>query len=402
MITKKCFLCQSTKLYQAIDLGYHPLADTFLKADQLNEPETHYHLNVVACSSCGHLMNGYIVPATARYQENEYSYDSSNSKVSIEHFSDFAKEAIELAELTKNDLVVDMGSNVGTFLSKFKEHTGCKVYGVEPSKNIAQLARKNGVRTINDFFNKDAVNKIKESQKAKLITGTNVYNHIEDQNTLAKNIDRLLTKDGVVVFEAPYAGTLVDQTSFDTIYLEHASYFYIAPLKKFWSRYGFRINKVILNDYMGGSVRIYISRHLPEGKEVGQIIKQEKQKGYFKRQTYIDFMKRTEQFKMDLMKNLYQIKSRGGTIIGIGAATKGNTLLNYCGIDNTLLDYVTDASPLKIGKFTPGSHIPIKDDKDIDNRVVTHGLILPWNIGKFLSKKLSPLGIKFLVPQLKK
>ena len=92
MITKKCFLCQSTKLYQAIDLGYHPLADTFLKADQLNEPETHYHLNVVACSSCGHLMNGYIVPATARYQENEYSYDSSNSKVSIEHFSDFAKE----------------------------------------------------------------------------------------------------------------------------------------------------------------------------------------------------------------------------------------------------------------------------------------------------------------------
>lgn len=402
MNTKKCFLCQSTKLYLAIDLGFHPLADTFLKKEQLYQPEPYYPLNVVACRSCGHLMNGYIVPASARYQENEYSYDSSNSRVAIEHFDEFAKQAIEFVNLTKNDLVVDMGSNVGTFLSKFKQRTNCKVMGVEPAKNIAKIARRDGINTINDFFNSSSVEKIKKTAKAKLITGTNVYNHIEDQVTLAKNINTLLAKDGVVVFEAPYAGTLVDQTSFDTIYLEHASYFFVAPLKKFWAKYGFKINKIILNDYMGGSMRIYLSKHLPEGKEVKQLITQEKQKGYFKPHTYEEFMNRTIGFKMDLMKKLYTIKANGGVIIGIGAATKGNTLLNYCGINSTILDYVTDASPLKIGKYTPGSHILIRDDKDINKKIVTHGLILPWNIGKFLSQKLKPLGIKFLVPQLKK
>src|SRR3954471_22347940 len=121
MVTTTCFLCSNTKLSRVIDLGFHPLADTFLKEGQLNDPETRYPLNVVRCENCGHLMNGYIVPASARYQENEYSYDSSNSKVAIEHFDEFAQEAIKIAGVTADDLVVDIGSNVGTFLSKFHE-----------------------------------------------------------------------------------------------------------------------------------------------------------------------------------------------------------------------------------------------------------------------------------------
>jgi len=374
----------------AIDLGFHPLADTFLKAEQLNQPETHYPLNVVACKDCGHLMNGYIVSAKARYQDNEYSYDSSNSQVAIAHFDEFAKEAIKLAGVGKTDLVVDVGSNVGTFL------------GIEPSENIARLAKKNGIKTIKNFFNADAITETKKTSKAKLITSANVYNHIEDQKEFAKNIDSLLMPGGMVAIEVPYAGTLIDETSFDTIYLEHASYFFVAPLRKFWTQYGFKISHVTLNSYMGGSIRFYLSRHLPESPQVAKMIREEKNRAYFKPGTYRDFMKRTILFKTDLMKKLYQIKSKGGVVIGIGAATKGNTLLNYCGIDRTILEYVTDASPLKIGKYTPGSHIPIKHDKDIDKKIVTHGLILPWNIGTFLSKKLSHLGIKFLVPHLKK
>lgn len=400
MVTSQCFLCDSKKLYMAIDLGFHPLADTFLKPEQLQQPEPRYPLNVVACKECGHLMNGYIVPAQARYQENEYSYDSSNSALAISHFSDFAEQAIEVASVGKKDLVVDIGSNVGTFLGKFKDHSGCKVLGVEPSKNIAQIATKNGIKTIQDFFGKEAAQKIKKVSKVKLITGTNVYNHIENQKEFAKNVMTVLADDGMVAIEAPYAGTLVDETSFDTIYLEHASYFFVTPLKKFWAQYGFNINHIELNTYMGGSMRFYLSRHLPESKEVAKMIKLEKKKGYFKPKTYEAFMDRTVAFKTDLMKKLYQIKDKGGVIIGIGAATKGNTLLNYCGIDNTLLDYVTDASALKVGKYTPGSHIPIKHDNDINKKVVTHGLILPWNIGDFLSKKLSHLGIKFIVPHL--
>lgn len=400
MITSLCFLCQSKNLYRAIDLGFHPLADTFLKEGQLNQPEPRYPLNVVACDDCGHLMNGYIVPASARYQDNDYSYDSSNSKVAIGHFSDFAEEAIKLAKIGKGDLVVDFGSNVGTLLDKFREHSGCEVLGIEPSKNIADIAEKNGIKTIQNFFNVKSVDQALKTGKAKLITGTNVYNHIENQTDFAENVDKLLADDGVLVVEAPYAGTLVDETSFDTIYLEHASYFYVTPLKKFWANHGFKIHKVILNPYMGGSMRAYISRHLPEGPEVTKMSADEVKKGYFTPKCYEDFMDRTINFKMDLMKQLYQIKANGGVIIGIGAATKGNTLLNYCGIDTNLLEYVTDASPLKVGKYTPGSHIPIKHDDEIDNKVITHGLILPWNIGDFLSKKLAPLGIEFLVPHL--
>jgi SAM-dependent methyltransferase len=402
MTTVQCFLCKSKNIYLAIDLGFHPLADTFLKKEQLGQPETRFPLNVVSCKNCGHLMNGYIVPADERYQKNEYSYDSSNSKVAISHFDEFAQEAIQFADVTKKDLVVDFGSNVGTFLGKFREHSACNVIGIEPSHNIAQIAEKNGIKTVEDFINADAVKKILKTAKAKLITGTNVYNHIEDQEDFARNVKRLLANDGTLAVEMPYAGTLIDETLFDTIYLEHASYFFVAPLKKFWEKHGFKINHVTLNDYMGGSMRVYLSRHMPEGPEVQKMINSEKKKGYFTPKSYKEFMARTVRFKTDLMRELYQIKAKGGVIIGIGAATKGNTLLNYCGINNTLLEYVTDASSLKVGKYTPGSHLPIKHDKDINRSMVTHGLILPWNIGDFLSKKLGHLGIKFIVPHLKK
>lgn len=401
MVTSKCFLCQSTDLYTAIDLGFHPLADTFLKKEQLNQPETRYPLNVVACNACGHLMNGYIVPAKARYQANEYSYDSSNSPVAINHFDEFAKQAVDIVGVTDKDLVIDIGSNVGTFLSKFKQHANCEVLGIEPSANIAKIATSNGINTIQDFFGTKAMQQAKKTGLAKIISGTNVYNHIEDQEQFAKDIDELLDPKGSVVIEVPYAGTLVDETSFDTIYLEHASYFFVEPVQKFWARHGFKIHHVALNSYMGGSIQFYISRHLPESPEVAKLVQAEKDKAYFSPETYTAFMQRTVKLKMDLMKELYAIKAQGGRVVGIGAATKGNTLLNYCGIDSTILDFVTDASPLKIGKFTPGSHLPIKDDKDIDKSVITHGLILPWNIGEFLSKKLSPLGIKFLIPHVK-
>lgn len=400
MITTNCFLCNSNKLKKVIDLGFHPLADTFLKKEQLESPEVRYPLTVVACSSCGHLMNGYIVPASARYQENEYSYDSSNSKVAIDHFEEFAKEAADFAKIGKGDLVVDMGSNVGTFLGKFRDYAKCMVTGVEPSLNISKIAENNGIATINNFFNSESVNEILKTKKAKLITGTNVYNHIEDQISLAKNIDKLLEPDGMVVFEAPYAGTLIDETSFDTIYLEHASYFFLSPVRDFWKNYGFNVARFSLNDYMGGSIRIYLSRQLPESEEVSFKISEEKKKGYFTEDTYLAFMKRVNHLKMDLMKRLYEIKANGGSIIGIGAATKGNTLMNYCGINGSIVDYVTDASPLKVGKFTPGSHIEIKDDKDIDPKKAQYGLILPWNIGKFLSAKLEHLGLEFIVPHL--
>ena len=152
MIVTKCHLCASTNLVKVLDLGFHPLADFFMKEHQLQEPERRYPLAVLLCQNCGHGMNSFVVPATERYQENDYSYDSGNSKISIQHFTDMAEEVIKRANIKKGDLVVDIGSNIGTLLNAFKNF-GAEIQGVDPAPNIAALAEKNGIPTINDFFN---------------------------------------------------------------------------------------------------------------------------------------------------------------------------------------------------------------------------------------------------------
>ncbi len=396
-----CILCKSKNLSEVINLGFHPLADTFLKKQQLQEPEVRYPLTVVFCGDCGHLMSGYSVPPEIRYQANDYSYDSSNSKVAINHFKEMAEEVILKAGVKKNDLVVDVGSNVGTLLSFFSASAGAKVLGIEPSKNIAELALKNKIPTVNNFFNKSAEKEILKIKKAKIITATNVFNHIDDLNGFMEIADSVLTDDGYLVVEAPYGGTLIKETLFDTIYLEHVSYFLIKPLVEFFKKFNFTISNIYLNDYMGGSARIYVKRGKDKNSEVDDFIKKEQEAGFFSKKIYDDFMSRTRNFKAKLCKDLYEIKSRGGIIIGIGAATKGSTLLNYCSINSDILEYITDASPLKIGKYAPGSHLLIRDDKEI-GKEITHALILPWNIGEFLKTKLKHLPVEFLVPQITK
>lgn len=400
MITRKCQLCGSKNLKLVIDLGYHPLADTFLK--NLGEEEVFYPLRVLLCQKCGYATLQYIVPASTRYQKTDYSYTSSNSPVSVAHFEEMARQVIERIKITEKDLVVDIGSNVGTLLKAFRGQVNCEVMGVEPALNIAKFAEKDNVPTIQDFFSKETVQKIlKKYGKAKAITCNNTFNHINDLNEFMKNIDRLLAKDGCFIFETPYLLGLVENSSFDTIYLEHVSYFAVKPFQKFFKKFGFYIQYLERNDYMSWSIRVYLGRKKADDSLIKEYIKAEESAKLFGPKTYEILMAKVRALKSKLCRQIYRVKAKGGKIIGIGAATKGNTLLNYCKIDNTLIDFITDSSSLKIGKFTPGSHIPIKSDKDItpDIKFV---LILPWNIAKFLKKKLKRLNLQFIIPQMKK
>lgn len=400
MITRKCQLCGSKNLKLIIDLGYHPLADTFLK--NLNEEEVFYPLRVLLCQNCGYATLQYIVPASTRYQKTDYSYTSSNSPVAVAHFGEMARQVIKRIKITEKDLVVDIGSNVGTLLKKFYQQINCKIIGVEPASNIAKLAKKDNVPTIHDFFSKTAARKIlKKHGRAKTITCTNTFNHISDLNEFMKNIDRLLVKEGFFVFETPYLLDLVNNLSFDTIYLEHISYFSVRPFQKFFKKFGFFIWHLERNDYMGGSIRVYLGRKKTNQQLVKKYLKAEETAKIFEPKTYELLMAKVRDFKFRLCRQVYEAKAKGGKIIGIGAATKGNTLLNYCKIDNTLIDFITDASPLKIGKFTPGSHILIKSDQDITPGI-KFALILPWNISQFLKKKLKHLNLRFIIPQMKK
>jgi len=401
MTVTKCQLCNSKDLKLVIDLGYHPLADTFLKTEQLTKQEETFPLRVLLCQNCGYATLQYIVEPEKRYQQADYSYTSSNSPVAIKHFAEMADQVIVKASLKKSDLVVDIGSNDGTLLNSFKSKLNCPVISVEPAANIAEIAAKNKIPTLNRFFDKMSVEKIlKNSGKAKAILATNVLNHITDLNDFFKNINRLLAPNGYFIFESPYLLSLLEKTAFDTIYLEHVSFFSIKPLNRFLKKLNLHIHHIEENEYMGGSIRVYISKKQANESIVRKYSDKEERAKIYQVDTYKILMSKAERLKFNLCRQLYQIKARGEKIIGIGAATKGNTLLNYCRIDNSLIDFITDSSPLKINKFMPGSHIPIKSDSSITPDI-KYALILPWNIAAFLKKKLKHLNLKFIVPQIK-
>lgn len=399
MITRTCQLCGGNRLESAIDLGFHPLADTFLPPDRLDEPETRYPLRTLLCMDCGYMTLRFVVPPEERYQKVDYSYTSGNSPVSIKHFSEMASAIIQTRGLNDNHLVVDIGSSDGTLLKAFRDQCGCRVLGIEPAPNIAKLAESNGVPTLQRFFDAGAAQEIANRGRAAVITANNVFNHITDLPTFMHDIMTALDEKGVFIFEAPSLLQLVERTVFDTLYLEHVSYFGIKPLERFFGRLGLHILRVELNEYMGGSMFVFVGREASDASAVRALIEREESAGLYDPNTYHRFMERVRAFAARLCRELYDVKASGGKIIGIGAATKGNTLLNFCKIDSSLLEFVTDSSPLKIGKYTPGSRLPIKNDTDITPDI-THALILPWNIGAFLKEKLQHLHLEFIVPRM--
>ena len=353
----QCHLCASTNLVNVLDLGFHPLADFFMKESQLQEPEKRYPLAVLLCGNCGHGMNSFVVPAEVRYQENDYSYDSGNSKISIQHFTDMAAEVTKRANVNPGDLVVDIGSNIGTLLGAFK-NLGAEVQGVDPARNIAALAETNGIPTINDFFNASSCAKILEKGKAKAITITNAFNHISPLDEFMENIVSILDKNGSFVIELPYFLEIIRKKHFDVVYLEHVSYIAIKPLAPYFKKFGLAITHVEENNYMSGSIRIFVG-YGQESELVAKQIALEEESGLYNLDVWNKFRDNVRNCKINLLRELVNARAGDGKIAAIGAAAKGNTLLNYCGIDTTLIDFATDASPLKIGKYTPGSHLMI-------------------------------------------
>ncbi len=395
----RCRLCDAEHIEKVVDLGYHPLADTFLPEELLFGPEVSYPLQLGLCRACGHVFTLYSVSAIDRYQKQDYSYDSSNSRVAIAHFKEFAQAVLSEKSPPPGALVVDIGSNVGTLLSHFKDLGHSNVLGVEHSGNISALAVAAGIPTLNDFFDASIVKTLLESGPIQILLSANVLNHADNLGALLRTAGEVLAHDGVFVFEVPYLMDLVRGTAFDTIYHEHVHYYGIKPLAACLLRHGFSIFKVDNLDYMCGSIRVYTHRGGAHTALVNAMIKAEDAFGLYELPTYQQFMERVRQVKLTVNEHLAKIRADGGKIIGIGAATKGNTFLNYCRLDADTIAYITDSSPLKIGKLTPGSHIPIVADEDID-ATATHALILPWNIAPMLQRKLAHLGLKFYVPQV--
>jgi SAM-dependent methyltransferase len=395
-------MCQSKNLFKFLDLGFTPPADQFRRQDQLREQEIYYPLEVYMCDECGLAQLGYVVSPEVLYR-NDYPYESSTTKTGHEHWKAFAQRAVERLRLTEKDLVVDIGSNVGVLLDAFKSR-GTRIMGVDPAANIVMIAHERGIDTICDFFNHESVEKIiNEKGQASVITGTNVFAHIDDLYALMKNVLLLLKNDGVFIFEAPYFVNLLKNLEYDTIYHEHLSYLSVKPLVPFFNQFDMEIFDIEQIDIHGGSFRVYISKKSakPVSSVVQELIRSEEEMQIFSKKTLQKFAEDVKQNRRELVWLLHSLKHQGKRIAGVSAPAKGMTLLNYCKIYDNILDFITEKSPLKIGRFTPGTHIPVMSDSFLIKEKPDYALLLAWNFADEIIKNLDlfrKAGGKFIIP----
>ena len=398
-----CRICQSRNLQNIIDLGFHPPSDAFLTSEELKKPEISHPLRVLLCDKCGLWQLDYVVDPEILYQRS-YPYESSTTRTGRKHFHDMAKEICDKYETPKGSLAVDIGSNVGVLLQGF-ETVGMKTLGVDPAFDMARIANQNGILTIADFFTRDLSKKIaKQYGKAHAITATNVVAHINDIHNLVSGVKNLLAPTGVFVIEAPYLVDLVQKNEYDTIYHEHLSYLSVKPLVGLFKSHDMELIDAEKQNIHGGTMRYFIAH---KGKyKVSPVIKKliaaENKFGIYD----INFLKKTfvkavEKQRADLVELLMKLKKEGARIVGVSAPAKGNTLLNYCKIDNQYLDYISEKAKIKVGLYTPGTHIKIENDDKLLKDRPDYALILAWNFAEEIMGNLKEFKKKngrFIIP----
>lgn len=402
MILKHCRICKGSSLQPYLDLGFTPAADSFIREQGLQQPETHYPLVVYLCNDCGMSQLGYTVPPDILYQ-HDYPYESSTTRAGRTHFFDFAASVVNRFHLGSENLAIDIGSNVGVLLDGFKTK-GCRILGIEPSANISATAIGRGIETINDFISpKLATQVVKSHGKASVVTTTNVFAHIDDLDDFMKAIDTLLDDKGVLIIEAPHFLKLLKNLEYDTIYHEHLLYIAVRPLNRLFNRFGFEAVDVEEIGIHGGSIRIYVSRTgaYPITKALTDMITIEEKNHIFDFDRLSQFSQDVALHRTKLTTLLRSLKANGASLVGVSAPAKGMTLLNYCHIGPELLDFMTEKSHLKIGLYTPGTHIPIFPDSSLMEHQPDYALLLAWNFADEIIENLKEYrekGGKFIIP----
>lgn len=395
-------MCKSKGLTKVISLTPTPPANAFLTKRQLKKPELFFPLEVNFCSSCGQLQLSHIVKPELLFIN--YVYLSSTSPVFVAHFEEYAKDLIKRFKLNKDSLVIDIGSNDGILLTPLKKE-GVKVLGVDPAREIAKMATKNGIETLPYFMNTKVARVIvKKYGKAQVVTANNVFAHIHDLDELINAVKVLTERNGVFVIEFPYLVDFLEKNLFDTIYHEHLSYLSLRPLTVLFARHNMQIYDVKKVDSHGGSLRVFVKKKgsvYKVKKSVSDFITKEKNLNLDKLSTYIRFAKKIKENKKRLKALLSKLKSEQKKIVGYGAPAKGNTLLNYFKIGPEILDYIVDDSEYKQGLYTPGTHILIVPPNRIIEDHPDYILILAWNFANPIMKKLpwvKEYGGKFIIP----
>lgn len=376
-------MCASKNLKQWLDLGLHPHSDHFHKE---KEAEMFYPLGVSVCEDCGLNQLTYIVAKEELYLK-DYLYESSITKTASDHWTEFAETVCTKVGLDENSLVVDIGSNDGTLLTKFQAK-GHRVLGIDPTPEATQIAIDRGVPTIQKFFTKEAIEGL---DRAELIVGTNVFAHVHDLNTFMEDVNALLKPEGVFVFESPYFGEFLKGLEYDTVYHQHLSYLSLKPLVKFLEPHGMEVFDVELHELHGGVFRVYIARK-------GERKVQDSVQAVLDGETWTmaqldDFAEKTRENRNILASLIDGLNAEGKTVAVVSTPAKGNTLLNYTGIGR-FIDFATDKSKLKQGRFTPGTQIPVFSDDELIKRQPDFALVLAWNFFPEITANVRKAGFK--------
>lgn len=302
-------------------------------------------------------------------------------------------------------MVVDIGSNDGLLLKGFNDFKNVKVMGVEPATNIAKMANDSGINTINDFFDEKIVNEIIEKKgKADIVTANNVFAHINDIGEVIKNVKTLLKENGTFVIEVQYFVDTIEQMTFDNVYHEHLSYYTLTSLEYFFKEHDMDIFNVQKVDSHGGSLRVFIRKNKVKheiNEDVGKILDYEKDIGVDNINFYKKFADNVYEVKKELIKFFNEFKSKNKKIVGYGAPAKSTTLLNFLNVDNNYIEYIVEDNPLKIGLYTPGTHIPLVSSNALDENKPDYILILAWNFASEIMDKTinyRQKGVKFIIP----
>lgn len=352
----RCRICQANALQNVLDLGMQPLANSFIAPDAVGRPEPRYPLELARCTSCGHVQLSVTVPPEIMFRN--YLYVSGTSDTIPAHFAAYAKDVAERF-VPKGGLVVEIGSNDGTLLRAF-DRESVRVLGVEPARNIAAMANAAGIPTLDEFFGEAIARQIAAKHgRASAIIGNNVVAHIDDLHGLMNGVTTLLEERGVFVAEFPYLVDLVEKSAYDTIYHEHLSYFSVASVVDLAARHRMKVVDVRRVGVHGGSIRVFIIHDGEPSPEVKKLLALEEAMRLRDGRPLDSFVEAVHRQREGLVRLVGEIRS-SRRVAGYGAPAKGNTLLNYCEIDRSVLDFIVDRSPLKHGLLTPGTHIPVE------------------------------------------
>lgn len=384
---KVCNIC-GNNFVKKFNLGNHPCADSFYNT-QSEAIKAKKKPLIIGYCSCHHASAITNISSFDRYKKYDYSYTSGNSPVAISHFKRIATIIKKKFLTNKNFKLLEVASNDGTFLKNFINSKKIKVVGIDPSKYICKIAKKKIKDIINDFFNLKSAAKIKKKYGSfDLIYAANVFNHIDNPYIFLKNCKSILKKNGILIIEIPDLDQLLKKVSFDTIYHEHRNYYSKRSVIKVFKKINIKIMKFEELEYMSGSLRIYAINQNFSAITYNKFPN-------FDLRLFNKFIIKSKLIKKKLKKFVYTYKREKKIIAGIGAATKGNTLINYCNFNFNHIDYILDKSPHKINKFTPSSAIPIVSESKTLR--IDALIFLPWNINNFLKKKfLNKLKVDYI------